>query len=424
MKHIILLFLIVVSASLKAQVDTTKVLFIGNSFTYFNNMPSIFKQIAEQSGRAIEIASHTPGGISVGDYNQGNQAHSVNPLVYDLIFSNDWDFVIIQDNQGRFVLDSAVFPTSSSNVIGGHLMLRDSIRLNSSCTKTVWFAGWAYRDGYPPYGNTGIEMIERILTNYRVLNDTAKDVISPIGEAWINALNQSSGISLWSSDGAHPSLQGSYLTAVALFSTLFYENPMAYDYNPGIDSLVAQNLRSYAWQAISDSAHYAIYNLGGIHSPDLWLSGNQITTDTYVQYQWFSGLSPLNGETNPYLTPMSNGAYSVLVQDSRGCWLKSCTMDYTLAINPLEKTKGLRIFPNPVSAGYPLELMLDQESEILYWEVRDGYGRLLQREQVNSKRKSIRMDTQQLQSGNYYLRLCAKDFVISKKVVVISAASH
>lgn len=63
-----------------------------------------------------------------------------NPVVYENIRSDKWDYVVLQDNQGRFVLDYAQFP-SSSLVIQGHQQIRDSVLKNNPCAKMVWFEG-------------------------------------------------------------------------------------------------------------------------------------------------------------------------------------------------------------------------------------------------------------------------------------------
>ena len=65
--------------------DTTKVLFIGNNFTSSNNLPNLFQQLAQGAGHNVVIASHMPGGISVGDVSQRTSAHMNNPYVYSLM---------------------------------------------------------------------------------------------------------------------------------------------------------------------------------------------------------------------------------------------------------------------------------------------------------------------------------------------------
>src|SRR4051812_32486983 len=118
------LFFLLLYFTIAAQ-DSTRILFIGNSFTYYNNMPLIVKAFADSAALPVVTGMHAPGGVSVGDISQGSMAHMNNPVLYNLIRSKKWDFVVIQDNQGRFVRDSAQFP-SSSLVVEGHLQIMDS----------------------------------------------------------------------------------------------------------------------------------------------------------------------------------------------------------------------------------------------------------------------------------------------------------
>lgn len=69
----ILIITILISSFLHAQ-DTTKVLFIGNSFTYVENMPDLFRNIAESTGYKVKVQMYAQGGVSVGDISQGTQA--------------------------------------------------------------------------------------------------------------------------------------------------------------------------------------------------------------------------------------------------------------------------------------------------------------------------------------------------------------
>ena len=74
--------------STKAQ-DSTSILFIGNSYTYFNNMPSIFADIAASFGNHVDYASQTTGGMTFA-------GHAGNSNTYSAMNSSDWDYVVLQ----------------------------------------------------------------------------------------------------------------------------------------------------------------------------------------------------------------------------------------------------------------------------------------------------------------------------------------
>lgn len=349
MKKISISLLIIISFLTTNGQDTTKVLFIGNSFVSTNNLSSIFKGMSESASRIVKVMSHEPGGITVGDISQGTSAHSANPVVYELIRSEKWDYVIIQDNQGRFVLDSAQFPQSSL-VVKGHLQLRDSIRANNSCAKVVWFAGWAMKNGYPPYGNTGIEMIDRLLINYQVLNDTAKDVICPIGEAWKKGITLLPTVDLWSSDEMHPSLAGSFLTAATLYATIFQDSPVLLSYTAGVNAVDAQNLRTFAWDVVTNQENITKYNLNGVINPSVWSNANSLNTHSYSEYVWFKNNIPISNQYDSILQTSEPGSYYVRVKDDFGCFLKSCAINFTpTEMIELTSNSKYKIYPNPAT---------------------------------------------------------------------------
>jgi len=365
MKKISISLLIIISFLTTNGQDTTKVLFIGNSFVSTNNLSSLFKGMSESANRIVKVTSHEPGGITVGDISQGTSAHSANPVVYQLIRSEKWDFVIIQDNQGRFVLDSAQFPQSSL-VVKGHLQLRDSIRANNSCAKVVWFAGWAMKNGYPPYGNTGIEMIDRLLINYQVLNDTAKDVICPIGEAWKKGITLLPTVDLWSSDESHPSLAGSYLTAAALYATIFQDSPVLLSYTAGLNALDAQNLRTFAWDVVTNQENITKYNLNGIKSQNVWINGNTINTHSSIDYVWFHNNMTVLNQNDSILQNPVEGSYFVMVKDNEGCFLKSCALNFTpTEMIELVTNSKFKIYPNPVTQSMIVVESDDLENGII-----------------------------------------------------------
>ena len=81
-----LLFWIIPTANSQSK----SVLFLGNSYTYYNeSVPTVLKQVANSMGDAIEVESNSPGGYTF-------EGHSTNVTSLDLITSRNWDYVVLQ----------------------------------------------------------------------------------------------------------------------------------------------------------------------------------------------------------------------------------------------------------------------------------------------------------------------------------------
>ena len=74
-------------------VKTNKnILFLGNSYTYFNDLPGMVRSLASAAGFSASVTSIAPGGQTLG----GHVTSSIGT-----INSGDWDVVVIQDQSQR-----------------------------------------------------------------------------------------------------------------------------------------------------------------------------------------------------------------------------------------------------------------------------------------------------------------------------------
>lgn len=91
-----MMFLVMIGVgAIKAEAKDTplKVLFIGNSFTYYNNAPNMFKDVAEFRGKNISVNAATNGGQNL-IYN------STADNVVKEIKKGGYDVVVLQDKVG------------------------------------------------------------------------------------------------------------------------------------------------------------------------------------------------------------------------------------------------------------------------------------------------------------------------------------
>ncbi len=184
----------------------TKVLFLGNSFTYAYDIPALFSGFATSVGISVTIDENTQAGMAVADeqiighVNDGTSQTKIN--------SQQWDYVVVQDNMGNYANNIGTISSSCGNA---NVALYNMIKANNSCTRIIYFAGWGPVGGVFSGDNTSA-CIDRIHGNMIYLNNgIGQEIVSPIGKAWNSSFIQLPAVNLFHSDNVHPSLEGSYL---------------------------------------------------------------------------------------------------------------------------------------------------------------------------------------------------------------------
>jgi hypothetical protein len=246
-------------AGTSAQTRTLNVLFIGNSYTFFNNLGDLVAGIAAGlPGPKIAPALAVQGGMPLG-------WHLVNGPAMQMLDEKTWDHVVMQDHSlfGGLVIngDPRMAPAK-----GFHESARILVqRVRARNARPLFFMTWARR---------GRPAEEPILTNAYL--DIGRELgvdVAPVGIAWTEALKQDLPVDLFSADGAHPSPAGSYLAACVIYASLTGHNPQGapltiegspWSRTDGIvdttqrvplvtlDRAVAEQLQELAWQTVRD----------------------------------------------------------------------------------------------------------------------------------------------------------------------------
>ncbi|MBP8156531.1 MAG: DUF4886 domain-containing protein [Leadbetterella sp.] len=196
-----------------------RVLFVGNSYTHYNNMPKILEQMAESKGVKLEVlmdakSSHT------------FQMHSKRPELYKNIRSTKWDYVVLQGFSRELAQDRDVIDKSSLPYLK---QLLDSVYANNSCTNVLLYQTWGYETGFKD-DSLGIDwnyqtMSDRIHQGYLYVSEQLNLSIVPVGKAWETVKENHPQINLYQEDKQHPSLAGSYLAASCFYAALFKTDP-------------------------------------------------------------------------------------------------------------------------------------------------------------------------------------------------------
>jgi hypothetical protein len=181
--------------------DDVRVLFIGNSLTYSNNLPSIIQAMAEANGKKFIHKSVAYGGFSLEDHWQQGEARSE-------IHAGQWQMVVLQ--QGP-----SARPESRALLIKYASLFAKEI--NRAGAIPVLYMVWPSVMRSVDFGS--------VSESYSLTAKEVKGLLVPVGEAWRRAMNQDSGLSLYATDGLHPTDQGSYLAALVFYGKLFNGPP-------------------------------------------------------------------------------------------------------------------------------------------------------------------------------------------------------
>ena len=232
---------------LSDSLESLNILFIGNSLTYYNNMPEMFGKMAEASGKSVNIESATIGGIAL--------RHLIGrSRIIEKIKSKYWDFIILQSD------DISAFPDMYDIEIVTLQRFKNVIFDNCSNTKIIYLMVWGLRNGVNIQELNGefvyysyLDYINKIYNGTLYIADETDLIISPVGWAWKEVRNQYPEIELFSSDNAHPGYNGSYLCAAVHYSIIFQESSVNVDYNGNLSESTAKILRNCASSVVLDS---------------------------------------------------------------------------------------------------------------------------------------------------------------------------
>ena len=223
--------------SARSEREGLRVLFVGNSFTYYNSMPALVQRLAsaDQGAQPI-IVSMTRGGWRLQQFSRDDRLAA---LLKDV----RWDVVILQEQ-------SQLLSFSPESRRRETFPYADALqaKIESAGGHTLLFSTWAYEygDRRNVPGDTFAAMQGRLEQGYADLAATLSTRVVPVGRAWAEALRREPGLELWDGDGMHPSRLGSYLTACVFYAILTGRDPAASGFIAGIAPSEARLLQQVA----------------------------------------------------------------------------------------------------------------------------------------------------------------------------------
>ncbi len=218
-------------------------LFIGNSHTFANGFPTMFHDLAYAGGHDIYVNQSTVGGSTL-------EFHTEYQPTLDLIQERDWDYVVLQEQSLFPVIehwrDTSFYPSAAR---------LDSI-IRDHGSNTAFMMTWGREDAAGPYCVLDycsrefadfFDMQSDLSAAYESIGAELSAMVAPVGRAWANALTENPSLPLWSYDGYHASIEGSYLAACVFYVRVFHESPQGLPFYGGLyppDAMFYQRIAS------------------------------------------------------------------------------------------------------------------------------------------------------------------------------------
>lgn len=217
----------------EVAVAPAKILFVGNSFTFYNNgLHNHYSALIRSSGREFGA----PRVTRILAISGGHLPEHRGGLT-SMLESQDWDVVVLQGHSSGPIGDATAEPF--------RIAAREySAMIREHGARPVFFMTWAY-EGKP-------EMTDALNQAYFSIASELDAEVVPVGLAFERATAARPDIKLRIEDGKHPTLAGTYLAACTFYAMLFNQSPLGLEYAAELDVESAAYLQSVAWKTVVD----------------------------------------------------------------------------------------------------------------------------------------------------------------------------
>ena len=197
--------------------DTMTVLFVGNSLTYWNDLPGMVESLLLEDGMAARIGS-------VVGPNMGLEDHWREGVVFDSLRADGWDVVVMQ--QGPSATEGR------PSLLRWSALFADSI--------VAWGARPALYMVWP--SEVRRRDFPGVIDSYATAADQIDGLLFPVGAAWGQVMAEDPTIPLYGPDRFHPAPPASYLAALIIHQQLVGTDPTSLAPGRGLERLALDRL--------------------------------------------------------------------------------------------------------------------------------------------------------------------------------------
>ena len=211
-----------------------RLLFIGNSFTYYNGG-------LENHVRELAASARPPKFWQTDRAAKGGATLKIlqaQGWVHEKIRMGGYDLVVLQED----------IPELTEHTVTPFLeqVRRFDAEIRGVGGRTVLFMAW-------PYERLNWVSLPQIEQAHRAIARELSLPVAPVGRAFERALRLRPSLPMLGPDREHETLHGTYLAACVIHATILGERPMEWTYCPaGISPEEAAFLQSVAWETITE----------------------------------------------------------------------------------------------------------------------------------------------------------------------------
>ena len=187
-----------------------KILFIGNSYTFYNDMPGLFASLCRENGAFAEVMSVTCGGYTLAHYVSNENEYG--RRAKELLKEHKFDYVVLQEQSVRPAKNPETFLKSAREFM-------PYIKENGA--KPVFYETWGRPDGTGVLADnnwTHEEMHMLLKESYERAAAEHGAILVYAGDRLSEAYRK--GLDTFCDDGGHPTYLGSQIIANAFYETL------------------------------------------------------------------------------------------------------------------------------------------------------------------------------------------------------------
>lgn len=197
-----------------------RILFVGNSHTRCNGMPTMVKQLCQSAGMNACVESYTITGHSLYQWaypqKRANQLES--QKLFKALQTKTWDYVIFQDEVPTIFKKESRMTKALGKLVP---MARQA------GAQIILYQNWAPQKENIIYQKrseqvSGVDDFQQqLIDRYDKMADEFSTAVAPAGVAFRRAEKVLPKLDLYIADKKHASKTGSYLAACTIYSTIF-----------------------------------------------------------------------------------------------------------------------------------------------------------------------------------------------------------